>query len=160
VVDLRGSAEGDKLIAVSGDKHGKIQLLRRSSAGSLALLTLQPQPAALPGVASFAGMTAATGAVAVQESWPEVAIFRLREDPATKKPVGRSVTMAAHRDGKSIQLSGTGGRGGLWLAYRHAGLESSAWCRTRQAGTFLPDESAGTHRCACSCAHAVSESAS
>jgi hypothetical protein len=107
VVELRGSAEGDKLIAVSGDKHGKIQLLRRATPGSLALLTLLPQPAALPGVvgAGSAGMTAATAAVAAQENWPEVAVFRLREDQATRKPSVELLTMAAHRDGKSIQLS-------------------------------------------------------
>ena len=45
-VEMRGSAEGDNLIAVSGDKHGKIQLLRRATPGSLALLTLAAPPAA------------------------------------------------------------------------------------------------------------------
>jgi hypothetical protein len=50
-------------------------------------------------------LTAATAAVVAQDSWPEVAVFRLREDAATKKPSVELLTMAAHRDGKSIQLS-------------------------------------------------------
>jgi hypothetical protein len=138
-VELRGSTEGDKLIAVSGDKHGKIQLLRRATPGSLAVISLQPQPAALPGAASPAGMTAASAALAAQDSWPEVAIFRLREDPATKKPSVEVLTMAAHRDGKSIQLSEP--------------VDAAAFgspivtpdgviglVQNEQTGTFLPDD--------------------
>jgi len=126
-VEMRGTVEGDNLIAVSGDKHGKIQLLRRATPNSLALLTLTPSPASTvvppastvtpptPAVAPSAspdavspkpaGLTAATAAVVAQDSWPEVAVFRLREDAATKKPSVELLTMAAHRDGKSIQLS-------------------------------------------------------
>jgi hypothetical protein len=43
--------------------------------------------------------------VAAQDSWPEVAVFRLREDPATKKPSVELLLLAAHREGKSIQLT-------------------------------------------------------
>jgi hypothetical protein len=58
----------------------------------------------VPTPAAF-GLTAATLAVTTQESWPEVALFRLREDPVTRKPSVELLTMAATRDGKSIQLS-------------------------------------------------------
>jgi hypothetical protein len=101
-VETRGTAEGDSLIAVSGDKHGKIQVLRRAAPNSLALLTLAAPPTATAGTS---GLTAATAAVAAQDSWPEVAVFRLREDAVTKKPTIELLTMAARRDGKAIQLS-------------------------------------------------------
>ena len=51
-VDMRGTSEGDNLIAVGGGGHGKIEVLRRASPTSLAVLTLHPQPAAAPGVAA------------------------------------------------------------------------------------------------------------
>ncbi len=107
-VELRGSADEDKLIALSGEKHGKIQLLRRSAPTSLALLTLTaPASATAPGadLPRPAGLNAASASVAAQDSWPEVAVFRLREDPATKKPSVELLLLAAHREGKSIQLT-------------------------------------------------------
>ena len=105
-VETRGSAEGDSLIAVSGDKHGKIQVLRRATPGSLALLTIAAPSAATAVAAPGAqGLAAATATVAAQDSWPQVAVFRLREDAATKKPSIELLTMAATRDGKSIHLS-------------------------------------------------------
>jgi hypothetical protein len=105
-VEIRGAAAGDSLIAVSGDKHGKIQVLRRASPNSLALLTLAA-PSAATAVAAHgaSGLAAATSAVVAQDSWAQVAVFRLREDTATKKPTVELLTMAARRDGKGIQLS-------------------------------------------------------
>jgi hypothetical protein len=105
-VEMRGSTEGDSLIAVSGDKHGKIQVLRRATPGSLALLTLAaPSAATAVAAPGASGLVAATATVAAQENWPQVVVFRLREDKATKKPSVELLTMAAHRDGKGIQLS-------------------------------------------------------
>ncbi len=105
-VEIRGNVEGDHLIAVSGDKHGKIQVLRRATPGSLALLTLAAPPASAPATApGAAGLTAATAAVEAKDSWEQVAVFRLREDAAAKKLSVEVLAMAAHRDGKSIQLS-------------------------------------------------------
>jgi hypothetical protein len=105
-VDLRGTPEEDKLIAVAGGGHGKIQVLRRSSPTSLAVLTLQPQPAAAPGVVgAAAGLASATAAVVAQDAWDQVVIFRLREDAVTKKPSVEALQMKARREGKGIHLS-------------------------------------------------------
>jgi hypothetical protein len=105
-VDLRGTPEGDNLIAVAGGGHGKIQVLRRASPASLAVLTLQPQPAAAPGVVgAIAGLASATAAVVAQDSWDQVVIFRLREDAVTKKPSVEALQMKARREGKGIHLS-------------------------------------------------------
>jgi hypothetical protein len=105
-VDLRGTPEGDNLIAVAGGGHGKIQVMRRASPTSLAVLTLQPQPAAAPGVVgAAAGLASATAAVVAQDAWDQVVIFRLREDAVTKKPSVEALQMKARREGKGIHLS-------------------------------------------------------
>jgi hypothetical protein len=105
-VDLRGTPEEDKLIAVGGGGHGKIQVLRRASPASLAVLTLQPQPTAAPGVVGgAAGLASATAAVLAQDSWDQIVIFRLREDAVTKKPSVEALQMKASREGKGIHLS-------------------------------------------------------
>jgi len=105
-VDLRGTPEGDKLIAVAGGGHGKIEVLRRATPASLAVLTLQPQPAAAPGVVgAAAGLASATAAVVAQDSWDQVVIFRLREDAVTKKLSVEALQMKARREGKGIHLS-------------------------------------------------------
>jgi hypothetical protein len=105
-VDLRGTPEGDKLIAVGGGGHGKIEVLRRASPASLAVLTLQPQPAAAPGVVgAIAGLASASAAVVAQDSWDQVVIFRLRENAVTKKPSVEALQMKASREGKGIHLS-------------------------------------------------------
>jgi len=105
-VDLRGTPEGDNLIAMASGSHGKIQVMRRASPTSLAVLTLQPQPAAAPGVVgAAAGLASATAAVVAQDSWDQVVIFRLREDAVTKKPSVEALQMKARREGKGIHLS-------------------------------------------------------
>jgi hypothetical protein len=105
-VDLRGTTEEDKLIAVTGKSHSKIQLLRRTAPSSLALLTLAAPPLSAAGTAAGAtGLIPVSTTVAAEESWPQVAVFRLREDPATKKPMVELLRMAASRDGKGIHLS-------------------------------------------------------
>jgi hypothetical protein len=105
-VEMRGTPEEDKLIAVTGGGHGKIQVLRRASPTSLAVLTPQPQPAAAPGVVgAAAGLTSATAAVVAQDAWDQVVIFRLREDAVTKKPSVETLQMKARREGKGIHLS-------------------------------------------------------
>jgi hypothetical protein len=101
-VQARGSAEGDSLIAVGGGGHGKIQVLRRASPTALAVLTLTPAPAA---ATAPAGFLAATQSVVAQDGWEQVALFRLREDPATKKPSVEVLQMKAAKDGKGIHLS-------------------------------------------------------
>jgi hypothetical protein len=105
-VDVRGTSEEDKLIAVGGGGHGKIQVLRRASPDSLAVLTLHA-PAASPGLVAglSAGLAAAPAAVAAQESWAQVAVFRLKENAVTRKPSVEIFQMGARREGKGIRLS-------------------------------------------------------
>jgi hypothetical protein len=98
-VEMRGRSEEDNLIAVGGSGHGKIQVLRRASPTSLAVLALHA-PAG-----QTSGFAAASAAVAAQDSWEQVAVFRLREDPVTKKPSLDVLQMGALREGKGIQLS-------------------------------------------------------
>jgi hypothetical protein len=112
VVDMRGSQDQDTLIAVGNGGHGKIQVMRRASPTSLAVLTLHAAPAlAGEGTGQAAGLplspslAAASAAVAAQDSWPQVAIFRLREDAVTKKPTVEVLQMGAVRDGNGIKLN-------------------------------------------------------
>jgi hypothetical protein len=97
-VDLRGSARQSNLIAVGNGGHGRIQVLLRASPGSLAVLALH-QPPASP------ALSAASPAVAAQQSWERVAVFRLREDPATRQPSVEVLQLGARREGAGIQLS-------------------------------------------------------
>ena len=96
-VDLRGAPEEDTLIAANG-KHGKMKVLRRASPTSLAVLTLHAPPAP-------PALAAASTAVAARDSWEHVAVFRLREDAATRKPSVDVLQLGARRDGLGIRLS-------------------------------------------------------
>jgi hypothetical protein len=105
-VEARGNAEEDNLIAVANGGHGKIQVMRRASPLSLAVLTI-PAPPASPGMAAgpALGLTLAPAAVVAQENWEQVAVFRLREDAVTKKPSVEVLQLGARREGKGIQLT-------------------------------------------------------
>jgi hypothetical protein len=96
-VDMRGASEGYTLIAVSG-KHSKMNVLRRASPTSLAVLTLQAPPATQ-------AMIAAPAVVAARDSWEHVAVFRLHADAATKKPSVEVLQLGARREGQGIRLS-------------------------------------------------------
>jgi hypothetical protein len=106
-VDLRGSAEQDNLIAVSGGGHGKIQVMQRASPGSLAVLKLTAPVASASGQTadSATGLSPASAAVSAQDVWEQIAVFRLREDPVTKKPKIDVLQMGARRAGNGIQLT-------------------------------------------------------
>ncbi len=112
-VDARGASEEDNLIAVGNGGHGKIQVLRRASPASLAVVTLRaPASPDLPagqaaGMATgpVSGLSAAPAAVAAQDAWEHVAVFRLREDAVTKKPSVEVLQLGARRDGQGIQLT-------------------------------------------------------
>jgi hypothetical protein len=97
-VEMRGAREEDKLIAVGGGGHGKIQVLRRAAPSSLAVLTLHAP-------CDSTGLAVASAAVAAQDSWEQVAVFRLREDPVTKKPSVDVIQMGALREKEGIRLS-------------------------------------------------------
>jgi hypothetical protein len=96
-VEMRGAPEEGTLIATSG-KHGKMKVLRRASPASMAVLTLHA-PAAPPALA------AASTAVAAQDSWEHVAVFRLRQDAVTRRPSVDVLQLGARRDGLGIHLS-------------------------------------------------------
>ena len=96
-VDVRGTAEDDSLIAMSG-KHSKMKVMRRASPGTLAVLTMHAPPASQ-------ALSAATAAVAAQDAWEHVAVFRLRVDAATKKFSVDVLLLGARHDGQAIRLS-------------------------------------------------------
>jgi hypothetical protein len=96
-VDMRGASEEGTLIPASG-KRGKTKVLRRVSPTSLAVLTLHTpltQPA----------LPAASAGVAAQDSWEQVAVFRVREDTATRQPSVEVLQLGARREGLGIRLS-------------------------------------------------------
>ncbi|MGD0682531.1 MAG: hypothetical protein ABR990_10805 [Terracidiphilus sp.] len=96
-VNMRGASEEGTLIPANG-KRGKMKVLHRVSPTSLAVLTLHepPTPPAL---------AAASAWVAAQESWEQVAVFRVREDTATRKPSVEVIQLRARREGLGIRLS-------------------------------------------------------
>jgi len=96
-VEMRGTAGDDSVIAVSG-KHSKMKVLRRASPGTLAVLTLHAPPASQ-------ALAAAPAAVATQDSWEHVAVFRLRTDAVTKQLSVDVLIMGARHDGQGIRLS-------------------------------------------------------
>ncbi|MGA2890115.1 MAG: hypothetical protein ABSE51_18870 [Terracidiphilus sp.] len=97
-VELRGTVRQSNLIAVGGSSHKQIKILLRAAPGSMAVLAFHAPP-------TSPGLTAATAAVAAQDSWEQVAVFRLREDAVTRQPSVEVLQLRAHREGKGIQLS-------------------------------------------------------
>jgi hypothetical protein len=96
-LDMRGTTGKDKVTSVDGSLD-QIGVLRRATPDSLAVLTLSV-PAAQP------GLTPVPAAVAAQQSWDQVVVFRLRTDKIDKKVVVEALPMAAHREGQGIQFS-------------------------------------------------------
>jgi len=93
---LRGTAEKDSVIAAGG--HAQAQVLERASPDAMMVLT--PAPGA-----SSPGLAMAPAAVAAQDSWDHVAVFRLKVDPATKQPSVEVLALGARREGKAIRLT-------------------------------------------------------
>lgn len=91
---LRGTAEKDSVIAAGG--HAQAQVLERASPDAMMVLT--------PGVSS-PGLPLAPPAIAAQDNWDHVAVFRLKVDPATKQPSVEVLALGARRDGKAIRLT-------------------------------------------------------
>jgi hypothetical protein len=104
-VEVRGAPEKDTLITADG-KHGKVKVFERASPTALAVLTLHAPPAS-PGSAAQqpAGLTPAPAAIAAQDSWEHVYVFRLRENAATRQPTVEVLKLAARREGQGIRLS-------------------------------------------------------
>lgn len=96
--EASGTAESDKLTA-AGKTHEQIQVLRRASPFSLAVLTLHA-----PSAASAAGLTPAPAAILAQDSWDQVVVFRLRKGTGGDGGAVEPLPIAARRDGNSIHL--------------------------------------------------------
>ncbi len=96
-VEMRGAPQEKTLIAADG-KHGKMKVLQRASPSALVVLTLHAPHAS-------EAMSAAPATVATQDSWEHVAVFRLREDAATKKLSVEVLQLGASREGQGIRLS-------------------------------------------------------
>jgi hypothetical protein len=94
-----GSIEKEQVTAIgNGHGHDQVQVLRRAAPTSLAVLTLRA-PISSPGLAR------APEAVAAQDSWEHVAVFRLRIDPATGERSVETLQLGAKRVGNTIQLT-------------------------------------------------------
>jgi hypothetical protein len=95
-VVTRGTAEKDSITLADG--HGQVKVLRRDSPGSLSVLTQRV------GVQAQ-GLTVAPSTVAAQDRWEQVAVFRLKIDPASKAASLEVLQLGAYREGKSIHLT-------------------------------------------------------
>jgi hypothetical protein len=94
-VEARGTPE--EISSVTSNKN-QIQVLRRASPAAVTLLTLQTAPVA-------PGLAIAPAAVAAQDAWDHIAIFRLRLNQATGARSVEVLQLSARRAGKGIQLS-------------------------------------------------------
>ena len=144
-VEGRGKAESDPLVVQEnrreGKSHGgfaKINVRRRGSPGSFAVIALHT-----PGAAGF---KAAPAAIAGQDAWLKVAVYRLRLNEigkTTGNATADAIQLSAQRDGQSIHLD-------------HP-LDASFYgspilvpegvlgiVQDEQTGTFLPADLAGT----------------
>ena len=98
-LEVHGAPLQDQ-VTETGSAPGQVQVtvLRRVSPGSMVLLKLR-------GPASTPGLVAAPAAVAGQDRWDEVVVFRQRSEPVTGKPFVEALVLAARREGKGIRLS-------------------------------------------------------
>lgn len=88
--DSRNSDKGDK------DQFAKVTVRRRASPNALSVITLQAPP-------SQGGFHAAPAAVAQQDSWDKVALYRLVIDAQNRTSI-EVIEISAHRDGQGIHL--------------------------------------------------------
>lgn len=105
-LDERGKAESDALVVQEnrqeGKPHGgfaKITVRRRGSPGSLVVIALHTPVAA--------GFKSAPAAIAQQDAWQKIAVYRLRLDEtgkATGTTTVDAIQLSARRDGQSIRL--------------------------------------------------------
>jgi hypothetical protein len=98
-LDVHGIPLQDQ-VTEAGIAPGQMQVtvLRRVSPGSMAVLKLR-DAAATPGLA------AVPAAVAGQDRWDEVVVFRQRSEPVSGKPFVEALQLAARREGNGIRLS-------------------------------------------------------
>jgi hypothetical protein len=96
-LETHGNPE-DASISVVDPSYGKILILKRASPTTLAVLVLQT-PALTPGLA------VAPAAVLALDSWDQVAVFRLRENPVTKARTVEVLRLGARRGDEGIELT-------------------------------------------------------
>jgi len=107
-LDERGRSSKDPLIIAKGqpDPGGqvsgssgiaKISVRRRAEPDALIVMVLQTPP-------PTDGFHAVPAAIAQQDSWEKVALYRLNLDPTTGKPSVEVVQLSAHRNGQVIRL--------------------------------------------------------
>jgi hypothetical protein len=107
-LEERGASDKDPLIVQKEPKDAqdpsaqkvdfsKIDVRRRAAPNALSVIVLQAPPAT-PG-----GFRAAPAAIAQQDRWEKVAVYRMTLDSAGK-PTVEVVELAAHRDGQAIRL--------------------------------------------------------
>jgi hypothetical protein len=103
----RGSSDKEALIIPTGPATGpapgekeelaKIKIRRRGVPDALSVITF-------PGKQSTDGFTPAPTAIAQQDAWENVAVYRLVSDPSTNKDSVEVVQFSARREGKSIHF--------------------------------------------------------
>jgi len=96
-VEPRGNTEPERVTTV-GQKRSQVQLLRRASPASLAVLTPRA-PVTEPGLQS------APAWVQSQDAWDKVIVFRLRSKPDSGQRSVEVLEIGARRDGESIKLT-------------------------------------------------------
>jgi hypothetical protein len=96
-VQTTGTPNTDQ-VAVTGGRVGRVDVLRRASPSSLSVL-------ALNGQSTSTGLAVASVAVAAQDHWDQVAVFRLRVDAATGKRSLEVLELGARREGNGIRLT-------------------------------------------------------
>jgi hypothetical protein len=130
-LQVRGTPLQDQ-ITEAGARPGEGTVLRRNSPGVLAILKLK-SPTAVQ------GFIAAPSAVAGEDSWDQVVVFRRRDDPATGKPKVEALQLAARRDGNGIRLSQPVDEAvyGSPIVTKDGVL---GMVQDEQSGTFLPPE--------------------
>jgi DNA-dependent RNA polymerase auxiliary subunit epsilon len=96
-VESRGNA-GPERVTTVGPKRNQVQLLRRSSPSSLAVLTPRN-----PITAS--GLQCAPAPVQSRDSWDKVIVFRLREKPGNGQRTVDVLAIGARREGDGIRLT-------------------------------------------------------
>jgi hypothetical protein len=96
-VESRGNA-GQERVTTVGAKRNQVQLLRRASAFSLAVLTPRDP-------ITVTGLPSAPASVQTQDSWDKVIVFRLREMPGSGQRAVDALEMGARREGDGIRLT-------------------------------------------------------
>jgi hypothetical protein len=96
-VESRGN-NGPERVTTLGQKRNQVQLLRRASPSSLAVLTPRDP-------VSVAGLPSAPASVQSQDEWDKVIVFRLRAKPRNGQRTVDALEIGARRNGDAIRLT-------------------------------------------------------